>query len=124
MPNNPILFVDDDAISCLAHSLYLRERGFTVIAAHRAADAYRLIERHPRLTALISDFDLGLGDNGIDIARRARAVHQGLPVVFISGMANLRQRTDDIRGSVLLAKPVRSQEIVEALWGAIGLEAA
>ena len=124
MTHSPVLFVDDDAISGLAHCMYLRERGFTVVAAHCARQAYQLIERYPRLAALVSDFDLGAGDNGLDIARRARAADQGLPVVFISGMANLRQRTDCIRGAVLLAKPLQAQQIVDALMTTIGLEAA
>ncbi len=124
MLSNPVLFVDDDVISSLAHCMYLRARGFTVITAHCAAEAYGLIGSHPRLTALVSDFDLGPGDNGLDIARRARALNQGLPVVFISGMTDLRDQTDHIRGSILLAKPVSPEQIAEALSATIGLEAA
>lgn len=125
MLNNPILFVEDDVISSLAHCAHLRDQGFTVITAHSAEEAYRLIDRYPRLTALVSDFDLGPGDNGLDIARRARAVNQGLPVVFVSGVAaHVQDQIGRIRGSMLLAKPVWPEQIVDALWATIGLEAA
>lgn len=124
MSRDPVLFVEDDAISSLMHCTHLRARGFKVISAYSAAAAYALMDRHPRLAALVTDFDLGAGDNGLDIARRARAIDQGVPVVFISGNANLQSQTDLVRGSVLLAKPLYSEQIVDALLATTGLAAA
>ncbi len=120
----PVLFVDDNVVSNLEICAYLRDFGFDVIETYRARDAFRVIDSQPRLTALVSDINLGAGGSGLDVARRARAAHPRLPVVFISGMTTIRHLTSRIEGSTLIAKPLHPQQIVDALCGAIGLEAA
>jgi len=120
----PVLFVDDDFISGLEICAYLRDFGFKVVEAKCVGDAFEVINSQRRLTALVTDINLGAGGNGLDIARRARAVQPDLPVVFISGMAKARHLTNRIVGSALIAKPLHPQQIVDALCAGIGREAA
>ena len=124
MQTSTVLFVDDDVISNLEFCAHLREFGFNVIEAYSAREAFKVIDSQARLTALVSDINLGAGGSGLDVARRARAAHPGLPVVFISGMTTIRHLTDRITGSTLIAKPLHPRQIVDALCGVISRQAA
>jgi DNA-binding NtrC family response regulator len=120
----PLLFVDDDVISNLDICSYLRESGFNVIEAYSAPEAFQAIDNRAPLTALVSDVDLGPGASGLDVARHARAAQPELPVVFISGMADVRHLTKRIKGSILIQKPLHPRQIVDALHGGFTLAAA
>ncbi len=115
MPQEHILFVEDTPGISLINSVFLREYGYRVTEASCAADALDQINRREPLTALVTDINLGLGQDGFDVARHARAVYPHLPVIFISALNKERHRFEGVRGSEFIAKPFYPRQIVDAL---------
>ena len=115
MCSDPVLFVDDDLISRLLNCAVLRESGFNVIEARSYAEACAAIERHPRLTALVTDIQLGVGPDGFEIARRARLANPEVPVVYMSGTELRRYASEGVDNSCFIPKPFGPDQVVRAL---------
>ena len=115
MPNGCILFVDDNVICSLENCETLRDQGFSVLPVYNALAALEHIKRDPNLTALVTDIDLGPGDDGFAVARWARGAHPHLPVVYISGTASGRHATEGVCGSEFVTKPFNPQQVIDAL---------
>lgn len=124
MPGSRILFVEDDVLCALETCEALRKYGYNVVEVHCAQDAVQVIGDHLRLSALVTDVDLGPGADGFEVARRARAAYPLLPVVFVSGASGARHRTEGVCGSQFIAKPYQVSQIAEALEPGTNLEAA
>ena len=117
MTAHQILFVEDDPIINMSASEFIRDRGFKVLDADCALDAMKVIDRHGYLSALVTDVDLGPGQDGFALARQARTAYPRLPVVFISGTAAGRHAAEGVEGSVFINKPYHPRQVVEALKG-------
>lgn len=115
MHAHQILFVEDDIILSFSSCEFIRDRGMRVIEVSSALLAANVIDRLTYLSALVSDIDLGGGEDGFDLARRARAAYPGLPVVFVSGAAASRHAAEGVEGSLFISKPYHPRQIVEAL---------
>lgn len=112
-----ILFVEDDALVGASTCEFMRGRGVRVLDADSAAAALSVVERQCYLSALVTDIDLGAGEDGFEVARRARAAYPSLPVVFVSGTAAARHRAEGVEGSVFIDKPYHPRQILDALLG-------
>ncbi|QUD90253.1 response regulator [Phenylobacterium montanum] len=110
-----VLIVDDDLILNFANCETLKDSGFDVVGVDCAAAALDAVDRATGWSALVTDIDLGIGPDGFEIARRARAANPHLHVVYISGTAEARFRSEGVERSEFLRKPVGPPEIVEAL---------
>jgi CheY-like chemotaxis protein len=119
-----ILFVDDNFICNLETREFLQAQGMAVAAAYCGAAALQMIDRGDRLSALVTDIDLGDGPDGFQIARRARAVYPGLPVVFISGLMGGRVPAEGVVGAAFVSKPFHPSQVAAALDRVIDGEAA
>ncbi|WP_340646174.1 response regulator [Phenylobacterium sp.] len=119
-----ILFVDDNFICSFENCEILREEGFSVLPAYTAPAAFEHINRHQSLAALVTDIDLGPGDDGFAVARWARKSYPGLPVVFISGTASGRHAAEGVCGSEFVSKPFNPQQVVDALGRVMHAKAA
>jgi CheY-like chemotaxis protein len=119
-----VLLVEDDFASSMDCCEFLRTGGMVVIEADCATDAIEILDRAERISALVTDIDLGPGDDGFEVARRARATHPDMPVVYISGAEGRRHEAEGVKGSIFVAKPLHPRQILEALRRAIDLEAA
>ena len=117
MNAHQILFVDEDPIINLSASEFIRDRGFKVLDADCALDAMKVIDRHGYLSALVTDVDLGPGQDGFALAREARVAYPRLQVVFVSGTAAGRHAAEGVEGSVFINKPYHPRQVVEALNG-------
>ena len=115
MCSEPILFVDDDLISRLLNCAILRECGFTVMEAGSFDEATRIIQRNPRLAALVTDIDLGPGGDGFEVARLARGADPVLPVIYMSGTEIQRYASEGVGDSRFIPKPFEPDQIVRAL---------
>jgi CheY-like chemotaxis protein len=115
MCSNPVLFVDDDLISRLLNCAVLRESGFDVIEASSYAEACAEIEKCPRLAALVTDIELGVGPDGFEIARRARRANPDVPVVYMSGTELRRYAREGVNNSRFIPKPFGPEQVVKAL---------
>jgi len=124
MNAHQILFVEDDPIISMSASEFIRDRGFKVLDADCVLDALKVIERHGYLSALVTDIDLGPGQDGFALAREARTAYPHLPVVFISGTAASRHAAEGVEGSVFINKPYHPRQVVEALNGMPAYHAA
>jgi CheY-like chemotaxis protein len=115
MNAHQILFVEDDPIVSLSASEFIRDRGFKVLDADCALNAMKVVDRHGYLSALVTDIDLGPGQDGFALARQVRTAYPHLPVVFVSGTAAARHSAEGVEGSVFINKPYHPRQVVEAL---------
>ena len=98
-----LLVVDDDDAVRQVLVDGLRFEGFEVVEAADGAAGLLALERE-RPDALVVDYAMP-GMNGAEVAKRARALRPGLPVVFCSGYADTLA-LDDIEDAPLFRKPV------------------
>jgi len=104
-----VALVEDDR--ALADNLCeaLRERGFTVVAAHDAKQAEELTGLKP-FAALV---DLRVpGSPSGEVLQRMRERFPGLPLLVISGYPD---EMPQVSGTTLFAKPFDTQRVVDAL---------
>jgi DNA-binding response OmpR family regulator len=104
-----VLVVDDEADIRGTITALLRYNGYEVDNVANGNDALQEVERDvPDLILL----DQMLPDmTGIDVARRLRAEHPMLPIVFVSGHAEPDMLRNAIPGVRLLRKPFQSEEL-------------
>lgn len=110
-----VLYVEDNLLCSLANREVLREGGFEVVEVHSAAEAVDVIDRHALLGALVTDINLGSGEDGFAVARYARAAYPDLAVVYVSAAAGARVALERVDRSVFIPKPFHPQKIIEAL---------
>jgi len=105
MPAISVLLVEDEALISMMVSDALSEVGFEVHEAASADEALRYLGGGGAVDVLFTDINLAGGMSGAELAQRARALKQGLPVVYASG----RYGGDDLPGrvpdSVFVQKP-------------------
>ena len=88
----------------------LREAGHTVIEAGSGGAALeRLDQREPRIDLLIADLAMP-GMSGFELARAARQERPDLPILFITGFADIA-RPEDGANEIVLQKPFRADEL-------------
>jgi CheY-like chemotaxis protein len=119
-----VVFVEDNFLLSAECCEFLRGRGCIVTEAYCAAEAFELLDRAERLCGLVTDIDLGSGPDGFEVARRARATHPDIAVVYISGTAAARCAAEGVPHSEFVPKPLHPHQILEALGRAARLEAA
>jgi len=104
-----VLVVDDEADIRGTITALLRYNGYEVYNVANGQDALQEVEHKvPDLVLL----DQMLPDmTGIDVARRLRAEHPVLPIVFVSGHAEPEMLRDAVPGVRLLRKPFQSEEL-------------
>jgi Response regulator containing CheY-like receiver, AAA-type ATPase, and DNA-binding domains len=116
-PGTTILVVDDDALITLNTADILNERGHKVLEAFSAQEALSLIEQHPDIGVLITDFGMP-GMNGLELAEVARRHKPDLPILLTSGYAEL----PDHNGIAFarLEKPFHEEELLASLNQLLG----
>ena len=108
-----LLVEDEDAVRAMAARL-LRQRGYTVLEAANGANALALLQRHEgEINILVTDIMMP-EMNGLELADRVAAIHEGLPMLFVSGYAEGSLR-EGHAGTTLLNKPFRATELLGAV---------
>lgn len=81
-----VLVVEDDPLVRLTLCEFLEDAGLDVLEAADAAAALGLLAalRH-EITVLVTDLDLGWGENGLVLAAKARQLRRGLRVIYETG---------------------------------------
>ncbi|MHA6299894.1 response regulator [Devosia sp. CAU 1758] len=104
-----ILVVDDDALITLNTVDLVTEMGHIAIEAYSAAEALSILEQHPEIGALITDYAMP-GMSGLDLAKAARALRPGLPILLATAYDELPEdaKSDYPR----LEKPFREDEFI------------
>jgi DNA-binding response OmpR family regulator len=106
------LVVDDDPAVRHLIGRILTRRGWSVVEARTAAEAIEETSaRQPNL--VVTDFEMP-SLNGLDLARRLRAVDVGLPILMVSGHPNAAAGILDLPGgrTAFAVKPFAPDELV------------
>lgn len=116
-----ILVVDDDrGVRHLLQKL-LKRLGYGVHAVGSADAALSFLGNGRRPRVVLTDMNLGLGMDGLELARRVRAAHPEMPIIVSSGRAP-EELLDSLttEGLFLLPKPFDHEEIVAVVARALG----
>ena len=112
-----ILLVDDDEAVRDTTAHMLRELGFTVIQVGSGGGALEILGSDRRVDLMLLDFAMP-GMNGAEVARAAAAKRPGLPIVFVTGYADISAMTNV--GHQVLRKPFEERELAERLVNVLG----
>ncbi len=105
-----ILLVDDDADVRAVAAAMLRDAGHTVIEAGSGGAALeRLDQAGAVIDLMIADLVMP-GMSGFELARAARQERPDLPVLFVTGYADMAGSEEGARQTVL-QKPFRAEEL-------------
>lgn len=114
-----ILLVDDEEIVREGTAAMLEDMGHFVKQAASGAQALRQIRSDP-FDIVVTDY-LMPAMSGLELAREARRVRADIPVLMITGFADLAEDTaSDVRR---LPKPFRTAEMARAIHDAMAEEA-
>ena len=109
-PVGGILLVDDDPDVRAVAAAMLRAAGHTVIEAGSGGAALeRLDDKASPIDLLIADLAMP-GMNGFELARAARQERPDLPILFVTGFADMAQ-SEESRHETVLQKPFRADEL-------------
>ncbi len=105
-----VLVVDDDDAVRLTTAEILTGLGYAVVQAASGQAALGLLDQSGIIDVLLTDVVM-TGMSGPDLARRARAAHPLLPIVFISGYADPAGIAGDGRSYRLVRKPFKPSDL-------------
>ncbi|MDW9404197.1 response regulator, partial [Pseudomonas soli] len=105
-----VLLVDDDHLVREMMSDVLLRQGYQVRQAQNSEQALALLDDQVEL--LLTDFAMP-EFNGAQLAHAARQRFPGLPVVILTGYAELQGL--ELPGSLVIQKPVSEQVLAQAL---------
>ena len=111
-----VLIVDDEPLIATMVEVVFEEAGFEVYSATDALDASDQIRRlDTKLSALITDIQLGKGPNGWAVAVDARTTLPLVPVVYMTGDSAADWTAFGVPKSVLVQKPFVGAQVLAAV---------
>jgi putative two-component system response regulator len=121
--NNPneisILVVDDDALVRECTSSQLQEEGYSVISAENARDALHKLQSE-KFNAVLSDIRMP-EISGIELLKEIRRIAPDMPVILITGYAELNVATEAMRNGAfdLILKPFDLEYLIVTVKRAV-----
>ncbi|MGQ4272942.1 PAS domain S-box protein [Terrihabitans sp. B22-R8] len=106
-----ILVVDDDDLVREVTSSKLQALGYNVVEAANGPSALVALEENPLIELLVLDFAMP-GMNGAEVARAAEKRRPGIPMMFVTGYADL-SALEEVSGVPILHKPFRDEELAQ-----------
>ncbi|WP_325166012.1 PAS domain S-box protein [Frateuria sp.] len=114
-----ILLVDDDTDVREVTAVILAERGYEVIEAGSGGSALDVLEREgPAVDLMLVDYAMP-GMNGAEVAREAHAKRPSLPILFLTGYADLGAFRE-IGDELIVSKPFHDDELLAKVRAALG----
>ncbi|MBK3870345.1 response regulator [Pseudomonas stutzeri] len=107
-----ILLVDDDHSVREVTAQMLKNLGFAVTTADSGDEALQRLANATDVDLLLADFAMP-GMNGGELARTVRARHPELPVVFVTGYAELCEL--GLEGYSVIQKPFREEQLAHRI---------
>ena len=107
------LLVDDEELARMSTADMLEELGYRVVETDSAEKALRLLSDGLQPNVLVTDH-LMPGLTGTELARAVRKLHSAVPVLLISGFAEVDEIAADLPR---LTKPFRQHELAASLAG-------
>lgn len=116
-PAAPILlYVEDEILVQAMLVTALEEAGFHVLVADHGEQALAVLaSEFQSLHGLITDVNLGKGSDGWDVARTARELVAGLPVVYVSAASEREWTSRGVPNSLMISKPFVPAQVVVAI---------
>ncbi len=112
----PVPLVEDEPLLALDVETALVDAGYSVVIAPTGEEALAaLASMQVPFTAIITDIRLGKGPDGWAVAKRARELIAGIPVVYMSGDSAADWTSMGVPTSVMLSKPMAMSQIIVAL---------
>ena len=111
-----LLLVEDEVLIRINLQEELEEAGFALVVASNGGQAMAELEVDAtRFRGVLTDIRLGSGPNGWEVARRARELVPGVPMVYISADSAQDWDAQGVPGSIMVAKPFVVAQIITAL---------
>lgn len=107
-----VLLVEDDALIAMSTVAMLEDLGHTVIEAHSGEEALSILEGQAAVGLLLTDHATP-GMTGIELAGQARKMKPGLPILLVTGYAELPG--DQGAGVPRLSKPYEQHQLAAAI---------
>ena len=85
MAQQRILLVEDDPDTREVMALLLDSAGYDVLTARDANAALRLIDAEPLVDVIVTDVNIGLGQDGVSMAEEIRRRGSRASIVVVSG---------------------------------------
>ena len=116
-PDRPLLlYVEDEIFTQQFVESSLLGAGYDVCIASDGTEALeKLASVGPALCGLVTDVDLGDCPTGWQVAREARKMLPGLPVVYVSGASAHEWGAMSVPDSLIVAKPFSPAQIVAGI---------
>ena len=114
-----VLIADDESEIVQLLAELMRRQGLTSVVACDGEEALESVRReHPDL--LLVDYHMP-GKNGLEVMRKAKALDADLPVILITGFAQVRGAVEAIRAGAhdYIAKPFEHHEVVRVVRQAL-----
>ena len=112
-----ILLVEDEALVRMATATVLEHAGFRIMEAAGGPEALDAFAREPEVDLVLTDYAMP-GMTGLELVRELRARRPGLPVLMVTGYAEI-QRASALEGLPILQKPHRADELVARIRAAL-----
>ena len=115
-PSILLLLVEDEPLIIDVLEEALNDSGFEVVKASNGTKALKKIDADAaKFRAVITDIRLGSEPDGWAVARHAREIVPNMPVVYMSGDSSQEWSSKGVPGSVVLAKPFATGQLVTAV---------
>jgi DNA-binding response OmpR family regulator len=116
LPAPLLLYVEDEALIQQMLVTDLEEAGFAVLVTNNGTEALAVLaSQSEELHGLITDINLGDGPDGWDVARKARELRSGLPVVYVSAASEHEWTSQGVPASLMITKPFVPAQVVVAI---------
>jgi two-component system, cell cycle response regulator CpdR len=111
-----VLLVEDEFLIRDLVQTSLEDADFAVVTAGHGGEAIQFLDvDRPNVSALITDVRLGEGPDGWAVARYARKLKPGLPIIYFSGRSAEDWPSEGVPNSLFLQKPLTAPQIVKAV---------
>jgi CheY-like chemotaxis protein len=110
-----ILLVEDECLISAMVADVLAEHGCEVHVSSNAREALQHLTCGAPCDVLFTDINLPGGVDGATLARLARELRPGLPVVYASGLVNAIEQLDSVPGATFVAKPYDPEKVCTLL---------
>jgi CheY-like chemotaxis protein len=107
-----ILIVEDNAILRQSLEETVKSWGYTALTAASGAEALKIGVAGLHFNAIIMDYTLGPGPNGIEVALEIeRRVGRVLPKLVLTGDTTMRLADSGASGFEVMRKPISADEL-------------
>ncbi len=116
MAETTVLVVEDDPTVMMFLEDGLEDQGYAVVSARSSGEALSILGSGIyAIHVLVADIRLGDGLDGWEIARCARDITPGLPIVYITGDSYGEFDGEGLAASLILQKPFTRIELSDAI---------